>query len=159
MRAKIKTPGLRAAALVTCGLASASALGACGDDDFKNDPRPPTAIELTGVVTDSKLIVSPNNVGAGPIVLTVSNQTKDSHTITLEGVGAGQGSSEATKVVETVGPVNPLDTVTIQKTLKPGKYQVKAGSKEAVAPEDRIESAELDIGPAREPGNDDLLLP
>jgi hypothetical protein len=147
MSAQPKTRRRRAAALLSSGLIFALALGACGDDDFENEPRPPVPLQLTGVITDARVTVSPNKVGAGPIVLTVSNQTDDSHTIALEGEG----------IVERTGPVNPQDTATLQKTLKPGQYVVKAGSDSA--PARGIRPATLVIGKPRKSASGELLLP
>ncbi len=125
-------------------------LAGCGGDDFENDRRPAVPIELTGVIQQRGVTVSPSKEGAGPFVITISNQTDDAHTVTLEGSGA-------TNVQETVGPIQPQDTGTIQKTLPTGKYEVRAGSEQAV--EKEIPPAELDIGPDRDPSNDQLLLP
>jgi hypothetical protein len=122
-------------------------LAGCGSDDFENEPRPPVAVELTGVIGEDKVTVSPNRVGAGPIIITISNQTDIAHTVTLEGES----------VRERVGPINPLDTATIQKTVDPGSYEVRAGS--AVAVEKEIEPALLDVGEKREDSSDRLLLP
>ena len=119
----------------------------CGGDDFENRPRPPVPVELTGVIQEDKVTVSPSKVGAGPVLITVSNQTEAAHTVTLEGES----------IRERVGPVNPLDTATIQKTLKQGNYEVTAGSKRAVARE--IEPATLTIGRPRKSSSDELLLP
>jgi len=104
-------------------------------------------VDLTGVIQQNKVTVSPNRVGAGPIIITISNQTKDAHTVTLEGE----------RVKEQVGPINPLDTATIQKTLVPGDYEVRAGSSVAVPKE--IAPATLRIGRARPNSNNRLLLP
>jgi hypothetical protein len=132
------------------GTLAATAAG-CGEDDFENEPRPPVPIELTGVIQEDKVTVSPNGrngkLGAGPFLITISNQTADAHTITLEG----------DRITERVGPVNPEDTATIQKTLPQGDYEVRAGSEVAVPKE--IEPAELEIGPERKDSNDRLLLP
>ena len=117
MRATRKTRRIRGGTAGLAGVMCVLAVG-CGDDDFKNEPRPPVPIELTGVIQEEKVTVSPDRVGAGPILITVSNQTQDVHTLTLEGEG----------VRERIPPINPLDTATIQKTLKPGSYEVKAGS-------------------------------
>src|SRR5438445_426268 len=92
--------------------------GCGGGKDFANKPRPPVPLQLTGVITKAKVTISPNKVGAGPVVITVSNQTQQSRTLTLDGNG----------IQERVGPINPLDTATLQKTLKPGRYTVTAGS-------------------------------
>lgn len=103
--------------------------------------------ELTGVIQPSKVTVSPNKVGAGPVLITLSNQTDDAHTVTLEG----------DSIKERIGPVNPQDTATIQKTLSPGRYEVRAGS--AVAAPKEIVPAVLSVGRARRDSNDRLLLP
>jgi len=119
----------------------------CGEDDFANKPRPPEPVELSGVIQEDEVTVSPKKIGAGPILITVSNQTDEAHTLTLEGE----------EVDEQVGPINPLDTATIQKSLKPGEYEVRAGSDAAVTKP--IEAAVLTVGPSRPDSNDKLLLP
>ena len=123
------------------------AVAGCGGDDFENDPRPPTAVTLTGVIQDQGVTVSPSEEGAGPIVITISNQTDEPHTLTLEGE----------RIEETVGPVQPQDTASIQATLQQGTYEVRAGSSRAVARQ--IPPAELTIGPDRDSSSDELLLP
>lgn len=122
----------------------------CGGDDFENEPRPAVPLELTGVIQERGVSVSPSkgaDIGAGPFIITISNQTDDAHTVTLEG----------TSVEERVGPIQPQDTATIQKTLAQGTYEVRAGSQEAV--EKEIPSAELVVGARRDASNDELLLP
>jgi hypothetical protein len=99
------------------------------------------------VIQSDKVTVSPSRVGAGPIVITVSNQTRRERTITLEGE----------TLVERAGPIAPGDTATIQRTLAPGSYEVRAGSETAVRRE--IEPAVLDIGAERPASNSDLMLP
>jgi hypothetical protein len=148
MRATRKTRGFRggAPAILAVG-ATVVLMTGCGSPDFKNKPRPPVPIDLTGVITENKVTISPNKEGAGPIQITVSNQTKESHTLTLEGAS----------VRVRVGPINPLDTATIQKTLRPGTYEVRAGSSVAVAHE--IKPATLVIGKERRNSNNQLLTP
>jgi hypothetical protein len=132
---------------IFAAVAALTAAG-CGDEDFENEPRPPVPMELTGVIQDDKVTVSPSrNIGAGPFVITISNQTDAEHTITLEGES----------IEESVGPVAPLDTATIQRTLAPGTYEVKAGSRRAVKRE--IAPASLDIGKERKNSSSELLLP
>jgi hypothetical protein len=133
------------------GLAALTAalfvLAGCGGEDFENRPRPPVAVVLTGVIQDDKVTVSPNQIGAGPVELTISNQTKEAHTVTLEG----------DTVRERVGPINPLDTATIQAKVDQGSYEVRAGSPQASTRE--IQPAMLDVGQSRGNSNDQLLLP
>ena len=130
------------------GLAIAAALaGGCGEDDFKNEARAPIRLALTGVIKDDKVTVSPAKIGAGPVQITISNQTDSVRTITLEGES----------IRERQGPVQPGDTATIQKTLEPGSYEVRAGSEKAVRKD--IQPAVLEIGKQRKNSNNDLLLP
>ena len=132
-------------------LTTASVATACGEDDFENEPRPPAPETLTGVIQERGVTVSPDGtnvqVGAGPVVLQISNQTDAPRTIMLVGG----------EVDERVGPVQPGDVATIQKTLEQGTYEVRAGSERAV--EREIPAATLEIGLEREPSSDDLLLP
>lgn len=135
-------------AMASATVAIAVALASCGGGkDFANKPRPPVPLQLTGVITKQKVTISPRRVGAGPVVITVSNQTGQSRTLTLDGNG----------IQEQVGPINPLDTAELQKTLKPGRYTVTAGSEAATATQ--IEPATLLIGKERGSASDQVLLP
>ena len=150
MRATRKTRRVRATvAFLAVGMIAVAA--GCGGDDFENEPRAPVPVELTGVIQEDKVTVSPDGtdrkLGGGPISITISNQTKDAHTVTLEGES----------VKERVGPINPQDTATIQKTLRRGTYEVRAGSSAAVPEE--IQPAKLVITGERKNSNDRLLLP
>jgi len=133
----------------TCAVATAAllAVAACGDEDFENSPRPPVPVGLSGVIQEDKVTVSPAKVGAGQVTITISNQTDAPKSITLEGGGT----------TETVGPVGPLDTAEITRTLEPGSYEVRAGSEKAVPRE--IAPAKLAIGKERKSSSGDLLLP
>ncbi len=138
--------GTRVRACIALAIAAALIAG-CGDDDFKNEARAPVRLALTGVIKDDKVTVSPAKVGAGPVQITISNQTDSERTITLEGES----------ITEQQGPVQPGDTATIQKTLEPGSYEVRAGSEKAVRKE--IQPAVLEIGKKRKNSNNELLLP
>ena len=138
--------GTRVRACIGLALAAALITG-CGDDDFKNEARAPVRLALTGVIKDDKVTVSPAKVGAGPVEITISNQTDSVRTILLEGES----------IREQQGPVAPGDTATIQSTLEPGSYEVRAGSEKAVRKE--IQPALLEIGKERKNSNNELLLP
>lgn len=132
------------ALVATVGLTVA---GCGGSNDFKNNPRPPAPVQLTGVIRADKLTVSPNRVGGGPVILIVSNQTQQAHFVTIEGED----------VDETVGPVNPLDTAKIQTKVSQGTYTVEAGAREATKEE--IAPATLNVGPQRQDSSGKVLLP
>ncbi len=144
---------------------------ACGGDDkFENKPRPPIATQLTGVITQDEVTVSPDTVPLPPepgqqesateletpIVLIVSNQTDTSHTITL----TGKPRDADKKPIEVrTPPINPGDTAQVQQTLPPGEYDVKAGSEGAVDPGEVIAPAKLTVNSNRQTSSDDVLLP
>jgi hypothetical protein len=132
---------------VACLVMAVAAVGCGGGEDFANEPRPPVTLELTGVITREQVTISPRKVGAGPVTITVSNQSGQSRTLTLDGNG----------IQERVGPINPLDTAKLQKTLKPGRYKVTAGSEKATA--QPIKPATLVIGKERASASDKVLLP
>lgn len=139
---------MRMRRVTVAAAAVAIALAGCGSGkDFANKPRPSVPLQLTGVITTQKVTISPRIVGAGPVVITVSNQTAQSRTLTLDGNG----------IQEHVGPINPLDTAQLQKTLTPGRYTVTAGSEAATARQ--IAPATLLIGKERKSASDQVLLP
>ncbi len=136
----------RKAALLTSAMALLAFSG-CQSEDFRNEERPPEPVALTGVITDSRVTISPNNIGTGPVIIRVSNQTDRSHTVSLVGQG----------VDERVGPINPLDTAELQKTLTAeGVYTVRAGSLQA---QKTIPSGKLIVGGGRQSSRDDVQLP
>jgi hypothetical protein len=144
MSARGKTPRGIAALLA---FVSVAALAGCGDEDFKNDPRAPLPIDLTGVIQSGRVTVSPNVVGAGPVLITIANQTDDPHTLTLSGGSVQQRTAS----------VAPSDTTTIRRTLAPGTYEVSAGESAAVTRE--IRPARLRVGKERASSSSDLSLP
>jgi hypothetical protein len=147
-----------------------SAAGCGGDDKFENEPRPPITTQLTGVITESEVTVSPDTVPlppepgqqesarelSTPIILILSNQTDASHTITL----SGKPRDLKQKPIEVRTPqINPGDTAQIQQTLPPGTYEVRAGSEQARDPGELIAPAKLTVNPNRQTSSDDLQLP
>src|SRR6185436_10697252 len=75
-------PTVRTCAALAIG---AVLMAGCGDDDFKNEARAPIREALTGVIQDDAVTVSPSKLGAGPVEITISNQTDAAHSITLVG--------------------------------------------------------------------------
>ncbi len=137
-----KTRLLIAVALAT----GATAAVGCGED-FENEPRTPVPVELTAVIQQRGVTVSPDRIGAGPISITISNQTDLAHTVILTG----------STVEEKVGPVNPQDTATIQKTVTQGRYELRANPDGPGA--GRLSPGELRVGSPRKASNDRILLP
>jgi hypothetical protein len=129
-------------------LAAGLVAGCGGGKDFADKARPSAPLYLTGVINSSGVTVSPNRVGAGPVVIIVSNQTQAPHTLTLDGANITPVRG---------GSVGPADTGRIQTTLEPGTYTVKAGSMHAVKKE--LQPARLVIGKPRPDSNNQVGLP
>jgi hypothetical protein len=140
---------IRRGALASAIAVAAGILAGCGGgQNFANQPRPPAPLYLNGVITSSGVDISPNRVGAGPVVIQVSNQTQATHTLTLDGGSIAPVQS---------GTIGPTDVGTIKTTLEPGTYTVKAGSMQAV--KKVLAPAHLVIGKARADSNDQVGLP
>ena len=144
---------MRKPGIVTALFASAAALaggcGGSGNDDYANNPRPPAPINITAAITDRAVSVSPEEFGAGPVVLIISNQTDAAQTVTLETDEIG-GTSAGVK--QTTSPINPAGTATLKVDLAQGTYAVSVASAS-------IEPAELNVGEPRESAQNDLLQP
>ncbi len=158
----------RAAALSAGALLLAVVAGCGGDDKFKNEARPPVPTQLTGVITDKEVTVSPDKLPLPPekgqqeastdldtpIILVISNQSQEPHTVTLTGK-----TRDGKPIESNTPPIAPLDTAQIQETLPAGTYEIKAGSEKAVEPGEQIASATLTVNPNRQTSSDDVLLP
>jgi hypothetical protein len=140
---------IRIGALASGVAVAATLVAGCGGGkDFADKPRPAVPLTLNGVITSAGVSVSPNRLGAGPVVILVSNQTQATHTLTLDGANIAPVQS---------GSISPADTGRIQTTLSPGTYTVKAGTLHAVTKE--LRPAHLVIGKARPDSNDQVGLP
>ncbi len=132
----------RSATLAALAATTALSLSACGSDDFENEPRPPIPIELTAAIDDRRVSVSPSELGAGTVVITISNQTADPTSLVLEGPTDAES-----------GEIVPGGTGSIKTTLEEGEYEAAAGV------ESDIKATSVTVGPERESSKDDLLQP
>jgi hypothetical protein len=133
---------VRRSLAVAATICASAALGACGEEDFENNPRPPAPIQLSALVNDQKVIVSPDDVGAGLAMITVSNQSQDPATLTLS------GPDDITSQ-----QILPGDTGELKGELREGDYTVSAGDDSTAS------EGMLTVGPERKSSQNDLLLP
>jgi hypothetical protein len=131
--------------------AAAAVLAAgCGDTEPRtNLPRPPAPITLTGAIHDSRVQVSPARVGAGPIVLIVSNQTTRPQRVTFETDELGGDRPGRTASTPVIAP-NATGRLTID--ARSGRYAVHTRER-------TIRAARVNVGPRRPSSQNDLLLP
>jgi hypothetical protein len=120
----------------------ALALGACGEDDFDNEPRPAAPVERSVRIDDRKVVVSPRQVRAGLVNFTISNQSDDSATFTL--IGPTDAAS---------GEIPPGGVGSLKAQLEEGSYEAGAGDGSTAL------TSTLEVGPNRPSSQNELLLP
>jgi hypothetical protein len=124
----------------------------CGaSDDYANDPRPPERLNVSVVLTDRRVLVSPDRLGAGPALVTVSNQSARSRDLRL---GMPENSTSACLDADaSSGPINPMGSATLTVDLVEGDCLVSAGTGDGPRP------ALLSVGRPRPSAQAKLLLP
>jgi hypothetical protein len=130
--------------LPVAAVAAAFAISACGEDDFENNPRPPSPIELTALINDSEVKVSPSTaaaVGGGLATFTISNQSTEPAALVLEGP-TDEASDE----------IPPGGTGNMKVALEKGDYVVSSGMSD-------LRESSLEVGPERKSSQNELLLP
>ena len=131
-------------------LAATLGLAGCGTEaDYKNDPRPPSPINVTAAITPEKVTVSPREFGAGPLVLIVANQTSEPQRVTLQ---TDEIAGEQGGIKQSTAPINPDGTATLKLDVRQGQYEV---SVEGAG----IQAARVNVGAERESAQNELLQP
>jgi hypothetical protein len=125
---------------VAVGLA-AVAIAACGRDDFENEPRPPVPASVTVKIGDGEVVISPRTVGAGLVNFEIANFEDTPATFSI--VGPTEAESEE---------IPARGNNSLKTQLETGTYQASANGVEATP-------FSFEVGPERESGQNDLLLP
>ena len=126
-------------------------IGCGSSDDYANDPRPPRPLDVSVSVTDDRVSVSPSELGAGPVVITIANLSRRSQDVRLE---APEGTSSACVETDTAsGPINPRGTARLSVELVEGDCLVTAAARGRPRP------ARLTVGEQRDSAQADLLQP
>jgi hypothetical protein len=131
---------------VTVGALLVTALiAACGGArHFADIPRPPIPVDLSVYIDNTHVSVSPARVGAGPVILFVTNEA--AHTRSLSIVAPG-GAMLATSGAIDAGQAAQVTA----DPAHPGVYALSAG--------EGIPSATLTIGRPRANADNALLQP
>ncbi|MGH2870998.1 MAG: hypothetical protein ACRDL5_00855 [Solirubrobacteraceae bacterium] len=149
--------GLRGPARAFVVAACAVLIAACGASGPApaSKPVPPAPINLSVYVSDSSVSVSPAHIGAGPIVLVVTNQSARAQALTILDSG---GST-----VAATAPINPQGTTKLSVDVSPGDYTIatdQTGRTEAQRSQpSAIRPARLRIGGERPSAGGQLLEP
>ena len=148
---------MRVRTIVILG-ASTLAISACGSagGSAASQPTPATPVNLAVFVSDSRISVSPTEVGAGPVIFVVTNQASHAESLAISALGHRQP-------LASTAPINPQGTTQVAVNFKPGDYTIATASHGATdaqrsRPTD-IASASLHIGHNRSSAAGSLLNP
>jgi hypothetical protein len=134
------------------GISVAVLVAGCGaSKDYANDPRPPKPVEVSVTVTDRRVLVTPRRLGAGPVTVTISNQSGRSRDLRL--APPRNSLSACLEADASSGPINPMGTAQLSVELVEGDCLISAGGRDGPAP------ATLTVGRERESSQQQLLLP
>ncbi len=140
--------GLSTLAATACGSAGGTAASKVG---------PPTPVNLTVYVNDSRISVSPMAVGAGPVVFIVTNQASRSEALAIS---AASGHAQP---LASTAPINPQGTTQVAVDFKPGNYTISTaphGHTDAqLSRPSSVTPASLHIGRRRASSDSALLQP
>ena len=139
---------MRRGLLPTVTLVTISA-GCGGGEPRANELRPAPLVNLTAAVQDDVVRVSPSSVGAGQLVLIISNQSDRPQRVTFatDELGSSRGGRTATS------PLIPAkSTGRLKLDAREGRYSVSVA-------DDAVRAARVFVGPPRKSGQDRVLLP
>jgi hypothetical protein len=131
---------------------SCAGVAACGGngEPRKNANRPPRPVTLTAAVHDRFVQVSPAAVGAGPVNLVVSNQSRRPQVVTFETANV-PGNGKVGRRAST-GRIAPRGTGRLSIEAVQGDYMVHVADR-------TVRVAHVKVGPRRASSQNDLLLP
>lgn len=151
MRGRLVTPFMLASAS-----ASAFALGACGgDSSYENKLRPPAPVNVAAAINQQQISVAPTRLGAGPIVLTVVNQSAQSQVATLEvnDTASSPAREKRAGLRQSTGPINPADTAQLRVVVQADTtYTLKTDS-------EKIDPAQITVGSPRVSAQNSISQP
>jgi hypothetical protein len=154
MRDTARTMRIRIAlGSVIVGLA-VSACGSAGSPAASR-PAPPQPIVVSAYVNAVQVRVSPSHLGAGPVLLTVTNQSR--HAVALVVV-------HSSRVLARTAPINPQGVTQLKVDLAQGDYALSADAAGRRTDAQRtlrwrIAEARLRVGRTRASGGANLLQP
>jgi hypothetical protein len=121
-----------------------------GDADYANADRPPAPVSISIMLNDGRVAISPERVGAGPVLLLIANESGRSRDVTLTAAEGTDGSCVEHEASS--GPINPQGTARMSLPLVEGTCEIGVA-------DGTLEPARLIVGPERESAQQDLLQP
>jgi hypothetical protein len=131
--------------------AAALAIAGCGTKErTANELRPPVPIQLNAALMPKKIMLSPNQIGGGPITLIVSNLTGVDQRITF-GANSPSGTSDL-RIDSQSATIAPNNTALMKANLTDGTYSLSVDG-------DTIPASLLSVSGERPSAQNDLMLP
>jgi hypothetical protein len=130
---------------------------ACGSSGGRSPTklRPPSPVNLSVFVNDSRISVSPRSVGAGPVVFIVTNRASKAESLAIS-------KSGATSPLASTAPINPQGTTQVSVNFQPGQYTIATaphGNEAQLTEPGSVRSASIHIGRERPSASNQLLAP
>jgi hypothetical protein len=138
--------GALATLLVLVLLAAGCGSGA----DYANADRPPAPISISIALSGDRVAISPDRVGAGPVVLLIANESGRSRDVTLTSPPDTSRSCVADDASS--GPINAQGAARMSLPLVEGTCEIGVD-------DSSLKPARLIIGPERDSAQQDLLQP
>lgn len=138
-------------------VAAAGAAGCGSSGPAITQAPPPPPVNLTVYINDSRVSLSPDSVGAGPVVFIVTNQASSAQSLTLLPAGAAAGQPLAS-----TGPISPDGTAQVKVEIDTrGDYTLTTAANPAGGSPSTssVQPAMLYIGAPRRSERSDLLEP
>jgi hypothetical protein len=134
---------------------TATVVAGCGSTGGKSAAllRPPSPVNLSVYISDSRVSVSPNAVGAGPILFVVTNQSSRSQSLAI---------ADGSRTLASTAPINPQGTTQVTVDVKPGTYTIATAAHGTDAQQSRppaIAGATIHVGRQRPSSSNQVLQP
>jgi hypothetical protein len=134
---------------------TAAVVAGCGSTGGKSAAvlRPPSPVNLSVYISDTRVSVSPTAVGAGPIVFVVTNQSGRSESLAI---------ADGPHTLASTAPINPQGTTQVTVDVKPGTYTIALAPRGTEAQQSQpptIPGATLHVGHQRAGSGNQVLQP
>jgi hypothetical protein len=149
---------MRSSIVVACGAVAVGVAGCgSGGQTAASVAVPAGPIAVSALIGPGRVAVSPDRLGAGPIVLTITNQASRAEALVVM-------TAASSRVLAHTAPINPQGSTQLNVDLGRGTYELVVAvsrartdaqrSRETTAP-----GTTLHVGAARRGGGSALLTP
>ena len=141
---------IRIAPILLVALVALLAAGCGSNARTANKLRPPVPLQLNASVMPKRILISPKQVGGGPVTLIVANLSGINQKVTF---GANTPTDPANPTLDSqTTMIAANDTATMKAELKDGTYSLAVDG-------DTIPAALLSVDGERPSSQNDLMLP